>query len=68
MIKITLRKSPIGYNQKQKDTVKALGLGKMNSSAIQPDNPQIRGMIFKVSHLVEVSPVDAPGGTENETE
>lgn len=66
MLKITLRKSPIGYNERQKRTVKALGLGKMNSSAVQPDNPQIRGMVRKVSHLVEVEQVDqdTPGGKE----
>lgn len=66
MLKITLTKSPIGYSERQKQTVKALGLGKMNSSAVQPDNPQIRGMVRKVSHLVEVEQVDqdTPGGKE----
>ena len=66
MLKITLKKSPIGYSERQKQTVKALGLGKMNSSAVQPDNPQIRGMVRKVSHLVEVEQVDQdpPGGKE----
>lgn len=58
MLKITLRKSPIGFEKTQKLTVKALGLGKLNSSKIQPDNPQIRGMIRKVTHLVEVQEVD----------
>lgn len=66
MLKITLTKSPIGYSERQKQTVKALGLGKMNSSAVQPDNPQIRGMVRKVSHLVEIEQVDqdTPGGKE----
>ena len=64
MLKITLTKSPIGYSERQKRTVQALGLGKMNSCAIQPDNPQIRGMVNKVSHLVEVEQVDQPGGKE----
>jgi large subunit ribosomal protein L30 len=66
VLKITLKKSPIGYSERQKQTVKALGLGKMNSSAVQPDNPQIRGMVRKVSHLVEVEQVDqdTPGGKE----
>ncbi len=58
MLKITLRRSPIGFEKSQKLTVKALGLGKLNSSKIQPDNPQIRGMIRKVTHLVEVEQVD----------
>jgi large subunit ribosomal protein L30 len=58
MLKITLRKSPIGYEKTQKLTVKALGLGKLNSSTIKPDNPQIRGMIRKVVHMLEVEQVD----------
>ena len=58
MLKITLTKSPIGYDKTQKATVKALGLGKMNSSRIQPDNPQIRGMVKKVIHLVQVEQVE----------
>ncbi|MBP6964798.1 MAG: 50S ribosomal protein L30 [Armatimonadetes bacterium] len=58
MLKITLRKSPIGYEKTQKLTVKALGLGKLNSSTIKPDNPQIRGMIRKITHMLEVEQVD----------
>lgn len=57
MLKITLRKSSIGYSERQKRTVEALGLGKLNSSTVKPDNPQIRGMVRKVSHLVEVEQV-----------
>lgn len=57
MLKITLKKSAIGYNERQKATVKALGLRKMNSSTIKPDNPQIRGMVKKVIHLVDVEQV-----------
>lgn len=66
MLRIKLTKSPIGYSVRQKRTVKALGLGKMNSSALQPDNPQIQGMVKKVSHLVEVEQVDEKksGGSE----
>ena len=56
-LKITLVKSPIGYNQRQKGTVKALGLNRLNSSVEHEDTPVIRGMIFKVSHLVEVEEV-----------
>lgn len=58
MLKITLRKSPIGYEKTQKLTVKALGLGKLNSSTIKPDNPQIRGMIRKITHMLEVEQID----------
>ena len=54
-IKITLVKGVIGYNQAQKDTVRALGLRKMNQTVEKPDNPAIRGMINAVRHLVVVS-------------
>ena len=54
---ITLTKSPIGYNKKQRATVQALGLRKMNSSVVISDTPVIRGMINKVSHLVTVEEV-----------
>lgn len=57
LLKVTLTKSPIGYNKKQKETVKALGLRRMGRSVTIGDSPQIRGMIAKVSHLVEVEEV-----------
>lgn len=60
LIKITLIKSPIGAIPKQKRTVIALGLGKINSAVIQKDNPQIRGMLQKVRHLVKVEAVAEP--------
>ncbi len=53
-LKITLVKSPIGYPQRQKGTVKALGLRKINQMVEHDDTPVIRGMIFKISHLVTV--------------
>ncbi|HHD11387.1 MAG TPA: 50S ribosomal protein L30 [Deltaproteobacteria bacterium] len=53
-IKVTLKKSPIGYSQKQRQTLQGLGLRRLNKSRIFEDNPAIRGMIQKVSHLVEV--------------
>ena len=56
-LKITLQKSTIGRHQNQIDTVKALGLHKIRSSVIQPDNPAIRGMIFTVKHLVSVEEI-----------
>jgi large subunit ribosomal protein L30 len=58
-LKITLVKSPIGQKQRQKDTVKALGLRKMHQTVIRPDNPQMRGMVFAIQHLVRVEEVDA---------
>jgi len=53
-LKIKLVKSPIGYSQRQKGTVAALGLKKINQVVTHADNGVIRGMINKVSHLVEV--------------
>jgi len=52
-LKITQRKSLIGRQQKQKNTMKALGLKKINHTVIKPDRPEIRGMLKKVAHLVE---------------
>ena len=54
-IRVTLVRSPIGYSQRQKDTVKALGLRRMHQTVEHEDSPVVRGMISKVSHLVEVS-------------
>jgi len=51
-LKITLKRSTNKAVAGQLATVKALGLGKINTSVEQNDNPQIRGMIRKVSHLV----------------
>lgn len=64
MLKITLTKSTIGFNQKQRGTVKALGLGKLGSSALHADNPVIRGMINKVPHLLQVEQLEEPVETK----
>jgi large subunit ribosomal protein L30 len=56
-LNIKLVKSIIGRKQNQIDTVKALGLKKINSEVEQQDTPQIRGMINRVSHLVEVKEI-----------
>jgi len=53
-LRITYTKSAIGYSQDQKDTVRSLGLRKLNSTALHDDTPAIRGMAFKVRHLVKV--------------
>lgn len=58
LLKITLTKSSIGYNKRQKDTVKSLGLRRMGQSVTIGDAPQIRGMIAKVSHLVSFEEVE----------
>ena len=53
-IKITLVKSPIDRSQRQKDTLVALGLNKMNATREVEATPQILGMVRKVEHLVAV--------------
>lgn len=53
-IRIKLVRSPIGYTEKQKRTVKALGLHKLNQIVEKPDNEAVRGMIETVTHLVEI--------------
>jgi large subunit ribosomal protein L30 len=58
LLRVTLTKSPIGYSIKQKRTVQALGLRKMNQSVEQKDTPVIRGMLDKVGHLVTVEEVE----------
>jgi large subunit ribosomal protein L30 len=52
--KITLKKSVVGRPEKHRRTVRSLGLRKMNKTVVLKDTPNIRGMIRKVSHLLEV--------------
>jgi large subunit ribosomal protein L30 len=56
-LKITQVRSTIRRDEKQKRTIEALGLGRLHKTVVQKDNPQIRGMIHVVSHLVEVEEV-----------
>jgi large subunit ribosomal protein L30 len=56
-VRITWTKSAIGYNIKQKLTIKSLGLRRLHHSVEHQDTPVIRGMINKVSHLVRVEEV-----------
>jgi large subunit ribosomal protein L30 len=65
-LKITLLKSTIGFNQRQKDTARALGLRKIRQTVIRPDNPQMRGMVFAIQHLVQVEEVAAGSGGKAE--
>lgn len=62
-LKVTYVKSTIGYAQDQKATVKSLGLRKLHQSVIHNDTPAIRGMIFKVKHLVKVEEIDGATAT-----
>jgi large subunit ribosomal protein L30 len=56
-LKIKQIKSIIKTNKNQKLTIEALGLGRPNYETVLPDNPQTRGMITKVRHLVQVEEV-----------
>jgi large subunit ribosomal protein L30 len=56
-LKVTLVRSQIGIKPKQRGTVRALGLGKIGSSNVLPDRPEIRGMLARVPHLVTVEEV-----------
>ncbi len=54
---VTLVRSPIGYTKDQKQTVLALGLRRMHQTIEHRDTPALRGMIRKVTHLVQVEEV-----------
>ncbi len=56
-LKITLVKSTIGAVPKNRKTVEALGLRKLNKTVIMPDNDAIRGMVRQVAHLVKVEEI-----------
>jgi large subunit ribosomal protein L30 len=56
-LKVTQRRSVIGRPKDQKDTVRRLGLHRIRDVVVKEDRPEIRGMISKVQHLVEVEEV-----------
>ena len=56
-LKITQTKSTIACLKDQIATIKALGLHKIHQTVVHDDNPMIRGMIFKVKHMVDVEEV-----------
>jgi large subunit ribosomal protein L30 len=57
-LKLTLHKSVIGSNQKQRETIRGLGFRKLNQVRILNNTPAIRGMVKKVLHLVSVEEVE----------
>jgi len=57
-VRVTYVKSAIGYNVKQKQTIEALGLRRLQQVIEHPDTPAVRGMLNKVSHLVQVEAVE----------
>ncbi|MBJ68525.1 MAG: 50S ribosomal protein L30 [Acidimicrobiaceae bacterium] len=56
-LKVTQIRSSIGTKPKQRGTLRALGLGRIGKTHVLPDKPEIRGMIAKVPHLIEVQEV-----------
>lgn len=54
MLRITWRKSAIGYGADQKETIRRLGLRRLGQTVEHPDSPTLRGMISRVTHLVDV--------------
>jgi large subunit ribosomal protein L30 len=61
-LKITQVRSAIGARWKQRESLRTLGLRRIRHSVIRDDNPQTRGLIAVVRHLVEVQPVEVTGG------
>ena len=58
MLKVTLVRSLIGSKPKHRGTIRALGLRRLGQSVVQPDRPEIRGMLARVPHLVEIEEVE----------
>jgi large subunit ribosomal protein L30 len=59
-LKLTYYRSAIGRSKDQKDTVRSLGFRRLNQTVEQPDNPSVRGMVYKVRHLVRIENEDVP--------
>jgi large subunit ribosomal protein L30 len=53
-VKVTLKVSPIGYTSNQRDVVRSMGLRRIRHTVELKDTPEVRGLIHKVRHLVEV--------------
>jgi large subunit ribosomal protein L30 len=64
-LRVTYKKSSIGYSQRQKDTVRSLGLKRLGQTVEVPDNGAIRGMIRHVQHLVAVE--ELPSSLDHST-
>ncbi|HVL81110.1 MAG TPA: 50S ribosomal protein L30 [Actinomycetota bacterium] len=64
-IRLTQVRSLIGRPADQRDTVRRLGLRKIGHSVVHEDSPSVRGMAFKVRHLIEVTETDGEEGTES---
>jgi large subunit ribosomal protein L30 len=53
-VRVTYVKSSIGYSERHKATIRALGLRKLHQSVVHTDSPVLRGMLSKVNHLVKI--------------
>ena len=58
-LKITLKRGLVGQTQRQRETVRTLGLRAIRSSVVREDSPTVRGAIRSIAHLIEVEEVDA---------
>jgi len=56
-LRLTYVKSSIGYSQRQKGTIRALGLRRLGDTVVQADTPVIRGMVNKVGHMLSVEEI-----------
>jgi large subunit ribosomal protein L30 len=56
-VRITQVRSQIGQSQRHRGTLRALGLGRIGSSNVLPDRPEVRGMLARVPHLVSVEEI-----------
>jgi large subunit ribosomal protein L30 len=64
-LRVTWTRSAIGYNKRQKATIEALGLHRLNETVVMPDNASSRGMIAHVEHLVRVEKVEDSGDSQS---
>jgi large subunit ribosomal protein L30 len=63
-LKVTQVKSAIGRKKNQRETLRSLGLKRINDSVVQEDRPEIRGMVATVPHLVAVEEISRATGEE----
>ncbi len=59
-IRVRQIRSGIGFDRKQKETLRSLGFKRLQQVVELPDNPAVRGMVYAVRHLVELVPAGAP--------
>lgn len=67
-LKLTYYRSASGRRQDQKDTIRSLGFRRLHQTVEKPDNPSVRGMVYKVRHLVRIENEDVPDDGLSESE